>query len=198
MADQNLVNYIKDTLAAGFPEDQIKDAIKKQGWPDEDIKAAFQEAKEPKPATPSFVTAAQLGAKTETKPEVKPEAKPEVKPETKPEPKIISTELPAAKPTEARPLTIPIEKIKTEEIRPVKSTIEKVFAPKETEKPTTRPTTEKPNIKQEIKPKEIKIAGAKELLLPKIGIAILAIALLVLATYYLILSPALFIPELTK
>lgn len=220
MADQELVNYIKQTLAAGFSEDQIKDAIKKQGWPEEEIKTAFLEIKEPKPVTPPFVTEA------EKKPEVKAEIKPEVKPEEKPEEKVITSietlfgapveAMPEAKPTEMRPLAVPAETIKTEEIKPeikleeVKAAksieqlitgagdVEKVAAvpmetpPKASEKIETKQETisEKPEIqKTEVAPKKPK--GPLAL---KIAVIILGIALIALATYCLIFSPQLFVP----
>ena len=243
MANTDLINYIKQTLAAGFPEEQVKDAIKKQGWPEEDIKAAFQEIKEPKPVTPSFVTAAQLRADTERKTEVKPEIKP---PEEKP--RIFSsvetlfrdkTELPAtgkteappaqailptAKPTETRPLAIPVETIKAPEPKLVDvapkainytaeafvktPSVERLITPNTTDKQTPIPAKTDPLPKTEIKPVEIKPIETKPIeikkdpvqekpkgtLIWKIAVLVLSISIIALATYCLISSPQLLLP----
>ncbi|RME59941.1 hypothetical protein D6779_03145 [Candidatus Parcubacteria bacterium] len=45
MANQSLVSYIKESLAKGFSEDEIRAAVKKAGWQDADIAEAFTEAK---------------------------------------------------------------------------------------------------------------------------------------------------------
>jgi hypothetical protein len=44
MADQNLTDYIKTTLAAGFPESHVKQALRDAGWQENDIAEALLEA----------------------------------------------------------------------------------------------------------------------------------------------------------
>jgi hypothetical protein len=51
MADSSIIKYIKDTLAAGFSEDQVREALAKQGWYKDEIDQAFSEmGAAPKPA----------------------------------------------------------------------------------------------------------------------------------------------------
>jgi len=267
MADQSLIKYIKDTQAGGFSEAQIRDAIKKQGWPQEEIDAAFNEIKAPKAWAPSFLkstpapaaTPADLPAGEAGKPAPtgesrKPEIKPEIKSEVKPEPKIIPSvealfgtkpePLTAAKPTEAKPLVMPVEPVKT--FGPTKPVEPKPVAPAElsgakplepipktinytVETPTkpltveqlvgagdakepvpplkeiTTKTPEKIEVsakggsafggKQETPPEKIEpiIKKSKGPFILKIAVIVLSVALLALATYYLIFSPQLFV-----
>jgi uncharacterized membrane protein YidH (DUF202 family) len=44
MANQQIIDYIKKTEESGYSDDQIKDALKKQGWQDKDIDEAIAEA----------------------------------------------------------------------------------------------------------------------------------------------------------
>jgi translation initiation factor IF-2 len=221
MANQDLVNYIKQTLAAGFSEDQIREAIVKQGWPENEIWAAFEDVK--KPSTPKFIVEAQIKKPiptlTKEKPvEIKPEEKPIKKPIEKPLEAKKIVEMPMEKPA------APKERVAEKELPPseekIISSVEKLFGTPakkiseekilpEAQPSQTRPLTilekksatskkEEPR-RPEKKPaeikNEIKITNEKKLPLPKIGIVILGIALIVLATYFLIISPEFLIPK---
>jgi hypothetical protein len=224
MADQNLVKYIKDTQAAGFSENQIKDAIKKQGWPQEEIDAAFNEIKAPKTWAPPFLTktpaptpAATPAAAPIEKPKPSPSPIPSVEAafgaqaEPKPEPKpVIPAGLEAAKPTEARPLTkiMPAAKpleTKEPEVAPkvINYAEEKISAP--VKPPTVEQLVGTGDIKEPAAaPKEMPtnspekdeptIKKSKGPLILKIAVIVLGAAILALATYCLIFSPQLFVP----
>jgi hypothetical protein len=70
MADSKVVKYIKDTLSQGYTEEQVREALFKQGWQKEEIDEAFAIA------GPKKVTVSE--------PSTEPEAK--GKPETSAQP----------------------------------------------------------------------------------------------------------------
>jgi hypothetical protein len=49
-ADSRIIQYIRDQLASGFSEQQIRDALTRQGWYPEEINEAFSMAKASAPA----------------------------------------------------------------------------------------------------------------------------------------------------
>ena len=49
MADSRIVKYINDTLSKGFSEGDVKVALKKQGWNDDEISEAIKAAKSGSP-----------------------------------------------------------------------------------------------------------------------------------------------------
>src|SRR3989338_355119 len=44
MIDQALISYVKENLAAGFPENEIRDGLRKVGWREEEIEEGFLNA----------------------------------------------------------------------------------------------------------------------------------------------------------
>jgi len=49
MPNQELLNYIKQSLSQGYSKDQIKSALLKQGWKEEEIEEGLELNMEPKP-----------------------------------------------------------------------------------------------------------------------------------------------------
>jgi hypothetical protein len=73
MADSSIVKYIKDTLAKGYKEEEIRNALVKQGWYADEISEALEVAKASKPAP------AQPAPAEKEKPAEKAAAKPAAK-----------------------------------------------------------------------------------------------------------------------
>lgn len=52
MTDQTLISYIKENLAAGFPENEIRNALRRVGWREEEIEEGFSSARQVRTVPP--------------------------------------------------------------------------------------------------------------------------------------------------
>lgn len=64
MTESKVIDYINDTLSQGFSENEVKAALKKQGWSDLDIDEAMRAAA-PRSTSPPKRTGAQASKKPE-------------------------------------------------------------------------------------------------------------------------------------
>lgn len=73
MVDPNLVKYVKEQLSAGFSADQIKEALRTEGWSEKEIADSFDVA--------GYVEPEKKEAAQEAKPQEKKKEKPKKSPE---------------------------------------------------------------------------------------------------------------------